>query len=185
VWRTRSSASVLLRLLPNLVSVSRFLLTPFAVAAIVAGNDRQAFWLSLIAGATDFLDGGLARALKVVSHTGAILDPLADKFMLDCLYLALWWMRGEWVGLVVVARDLMIVGGSLYIHRRSGRRDFPPSWWGKLSTVLQIGWILMILGDAPGISAGRWMMLAATAGSGFDYFRIGLNMLRDERASGN
>ncbi len=164
--------------LPNLISVSRFLLTPFAVVAIWEGQDGRAFWLSLLAGATDFLDGGIARWMKTQSRTGQILDPLADKFMLDCLYLTLALARGEWIGWVILARDAMIVGGSLAIAAATGHRDFPPSWLGKLSTVLQIAWILFYLGRWPAENICFVLMFLATIFSGADYLRIGVEMAR-------
>ena len=173
------------RQLPNLISISRFLLTPVAVGALLRGDDRTAFWVSLAAGATDFLDGGLARWMGAQSRTGAVLDPLADKFMLDSLYLTLSLFRGQWVGWVVVLRDLFIVGGSLYIATRTGRRDFPPSGWGKLSTLFQIAWILFYLGDWPGQAICFWLMLSTTVFSGADYARLGLRLLQLRPKIGN
>jgi cardiolipin synthase len=164
------------RQLPNLISLSRLAIAPFAVAAMLAGDDRQALWLCLIGGLTDFLDGMLARALGVVSDTGAILDPICDKFFLDAVYLTVWLDRGVWAGALVIARDAMIVVGSLYIHRRTGRRDFPPSWWGKLSTVVQIGWIVYFLSGAPGVEWATWVLIGATVFSGIDYARAGWKM---------
>ena len=168
---------MLLRQLPNLVSALRFALTPFAVLAILAGEDRRALWLCLTAGATDFLDGYLARVLGVVSRTGAILDPLADKFMLDAIYLALWIDRGIWAGALVILRDVFILAGSAWIHFRTGRRDFPPSWWGKISTVVQIGWVVAFLAEMPGVELATVILILVTAISGIDYVRIGLRML--------
>lgn len=167
-----------LRQLPNLISLSRLAIAPIAVAAILAGQDRRALWLCLAGGLTDFLDGMAARALGVVSRTGAILDPLCDKIFLDAVYLTVWLDRGVGAGALVIARDVAIVAGSLYIHRRTGRRDFPPSWWGKLSTVVQIGWIVFYLAGFPGISIATWILVAATTISGIDYARIGARMLR-------
>lgn len=164
--------------LPNLISLLRAGLTPFAVAAILAGNDTRALWLCLLAGATDFADGFAARALGVTSRLGAILDPLADKFMLDALYLVIWLDRGVWAGALVIARDVMILLGAAMIHWRTGRRDFPPRRWGKISTVVQIAWIVYFLAGAPGRAWAAWALVAATVISGFDYARAGWRMMR-------
>jgi cardiolipin synthase len=170
---------LLVRQLPNLVSASRFVLAPFAVQAILAGDDWRALWLCLAGGATDFLDGWLARSLGETSRSGAILDPLADKFFLDLLYLVLWLERGIWAGALVIARDVMILAGTFWIYRRTGRRDFPPRWAGKVSTVVQIGWIVFYLAAFPGIEWATWILVAATAISGLDYAGAGWRMLRE------
>jgi cardiolipin synthase len=173
---------LLLRQLPNLVSATRFLLTPFAVRAVIAGDDRTALWLCLLGGATDFLDGGLARRLGETSRSGAILDPLADKFMLNAIYLALWLSRGEWLGAVVIARDVLILAGSAALFLATRRKDFPPSWLGKISTTIQIGWVVALfigMSEAFKVFADG-VLLAGTVASGLDYFRRGLNMFRQD-----
>jgi cardiolipin synthase len=167
------------RQIPNLISLVRLAVAPFAVLAILAGADQRALWLCLFGGLTDFLDGMAARALGVTSRAGAILDPLADKLFLDAVYLTIWLDRGIWAGAMVIARDVMIVAGSLYIHRRTGRRDFPPSLWGKISTVVQIGWIVHYLGAFPGIRWATLILIATTVISGIDYARIGGRMMTE------
>lgn len=163
--------------LPNLLSLVRVGLTPLAVALILAGDDRRALWVCLLAGITDFADGFAARALGATSRFGALLDPLADKLMLDALYLTLWLDRGIAAGALVVARDLLILAGAALVHRRTGRRDFPPRPWGKLSTVVQIAWIVFYLSGAPGLAWATWALIAATAASGIDYAAAGWRML--------
>ncbi len=172
----------MLRQLPNLVSATRFLLTPFAVRAVIAGDDRTALWLCLLGGATDFLDGGLARRLGETSRTGAILDPLADKFMLNAIYLALWLSRDEWLGAMVIARDILILAGSAAIYIATHRTDFPPSWLGKISTTIQIAWVVALFAgmSAPFKVFADALLLAGTTASGLDYFRRGLNMFRQD-----
>jgi cardiolipin synthase len=173
--------------LPNLISIIRVVLTPFAVRAILAGQDSVAFWLCWLAGLTDFLDGGLARRLGVASKLGAIIDPLADKFMLDVLSLTFWLVRGEAAGLAVVARDVLIVGGALLIRALRGRTDFPPSWLGKWSTAIQMAWVLILLEPwaTPARPWATMVMLAGTVISGLDYIRLGVNMMRAGRPTSN
>jgi len=165
----------MLRHLPNLISVSRFLLTPFAVQAILAREDTLAFWLCLVAGATDFLDGGLARRWGTVSKLGALLDPAADKFMLDAIYLTFWMARDFEPGLMVIARDLAIVLGALALFAVARVKEFPPTWLGKLSTVVQIAWVLIALHPwgAAMRPAATWALIALTVASGLDYIRVG------------
>lgn len=172
----------MLRQLPNFVSAIRFFLTPFAVQAVFRGDDRTALWLCLLGGATDFLDGGLARRLGETSRTGAILDPLADKFMLNAIYLALWLARGEWLGAVVIARDILILAGSAALYLSTQRKDFPPSWLGKVSTTIQIAWVVcLFIGMPPAFKlVADGFLLTGTAASGLDYFRRGVNMFRQD-----
>ncbi|MDX2178666.1 MAG: CDP-alcohol phosphatidyltransferase family protein [Bryobacteraceae bacterium] len=173
----------MLRHLPNLISVSRFILTPFAVHAILAREDVLAFWLCLTAGATDFLDGGLARRFGAVSKLGALLDPAADKFMLDAIYLAFWMARDFTPGLLVIGRDLMIVLGALALFAAARVKEFPPTRLGKISTVVQIAWVLIALHPwgAPLRPAATWALIALTAASGFDYVRVGWRLYRHPR----
>ncbi len=169
---------MLVKQLPNAVTAIRFFLTPLAVHALFEHQDRTALWLCLAASASDFADGMLARWLKVTSRTGAILDPLADKFMLDVLYLTLWLSRGHLVGIVVILRDVLIVAGAIAIFLRTGRRDFPPSWLGKISTVIQMGWLVAYLAGLPGTDYWTALLVAAAVASGIGYLLTGWRMIR-------
>jgi cardiolipin synthase len=133
--------------LPNLLTCARIALAPVIVFALLANNCKDAFWLSLLAGVTDAADGYLARRMGFETRVGAYLDPIADKILLTALYfcfgvagLAPWWL--VWL---VVGRDLMILSlaaGGLFWK---GIRDFPPTIWGKLSTLLQIATSLAVI----------------------------------------
>ena len=163
--------------LPNLLTSARIFLTPVIVLALIEDRCIQAFWLSLIAGFTDTADGYVARRMGDTSRIGAYLDPIADKFLLTALYLCFgvagltpWWL--VWL---VVGRDVMILtlvaGGYLW----KGIRDFPPSIWGKLSTLLQIAASLAVIslcafGVAPAFVEGLLYVTAvATFWSGLHY----------------
>lgn len=166
-----------MRHLPNLLAVSRLLLAPFAVWMILSGQYRTALLLFAVAAATDAVDGPLARRFGCVTRLGAYLDPIADKALLSAGYLALgaaqivpWWLVG-----LVFGRDVVIlalVGAALLFTRR---RDFPPSRWGKLSTVVQGGTgTLLLAGRAfPALAVPAapliWAVAAATAFSGLMY----------------
>lgn len=170
---------------PNLLTCARIALTPVIVFALLGSDCAQAFWLSLIAGFTDAADGYVARQLGQVSRIGAYLDPIADKFLMTALYLSFgigglapWWLT--WL---VVGRDIMILSlaaGGLFWK---GIRDFPPTVWGKLSTLLQIAAALGILaGCAFGTAPGAILMLIyatafVTFWSGVQYFRRALRSM--------
>lgn len=133
--------------------------------------------LCLIASLTDFADGFIARLLKAESALGALLDPFADKFMLNALYLTLWISRGIELGALVIARDTVIVLGSLWVHHKTGRKDFPPSKWGKISTVFQMTWIVAYLGNWPAVEILFWGTVLLTIVSGMHYAYLGLKMI--------
>lgn len=82
--------------LPNLITVVRIVMTPIIVASFYLDNAvlgrRIAAILFLIASATDFLDGFLARRLKLQSAFGKMLDPIADKFMVSSILLMIFYL---------------------------------------------------------------------------------------------
>lgn len=165
--------------------MSRFALTPFGIRAILTHNDQLALVLCLLASLSDFADGFAARLLKAETRLGAVLDPLADKFMLNALYLTLWFSRGIGLAALVLIRDLVILAGSAFVHYKTGRKDFPPSRWGKISTVFQMTWIVAYLGDWPGVEVLRICTILLTVFSGLDYIRLGSKMLRGMRYQEN
>ena len=173
--------------LPNLITTARIILTPFVVAAIARGHWSQAFWIGFAAGLTDVLDGLLARALKVSSRVGAYLDPIADKLLLTASYLALgisgalpWWMVA-----LVFGRDLFILAMAGYGYFFTPLRDFPPSVWGKLSTLLQIVAAGAVIIEMGGVNLPAapfvWAMVVGTLWSGIHYGWRGWSMLQGVR----
>jgi cardiolipin synthase len=103
--------------------------------------------LSLIAAASDWLDGYLARRLGSISKIGEYLDPAGDKLLLATAFVCLG-LIGQiprWLVGLVIGRDLVIVIGSLLLWRLRNRTDFQPVFSGKLSTAFQILTVLAIL----------------------------------------
>lgn len=174
--------------LPNIITFSRVLLTPFVIAAIVGGRPRTAVFLFVAAGITDILDGAAARGLKLATSTGAYFDPLADKCLLSGVFLALaaghfvpWWFVA-----IVFGRDLFILLGAGVFFLFTDVRKFPPSIWGKLSTFVQIStaviWMARNMLIYPWLdtlaSIMLWVAAACTVGSGLDYGRRGIQLAR-------
>jgi cardiolipin synthase (CMP-forming) len=171
--------------LPNLLTALRIALAPLLVRAILERRFGEALAILLIAGATDGLDGLLARKLRAETKFGAYLDPVADKTLLSTAYLALgisgavpWWLVA-----LIFGRDLLIlamVGAALLF---TAYREFPPSIWGKLSTFFQIAAALAVLtaGAFPGyrIPTDPFIFLAAagTVASGAGYVWRAVSLL--------
>jgi CDP-diacylglycerol--glycerol-3-phosphate 3-phosphatidyltransferase len=113
--------------LPNLLSLSRIALMPFIILALKDGRPAVLLLLMLAAAATDFFDGYLARRHHQVSQLGKVLDPLADKICIGGMAVALWLWRGfpGWAVALILARDLLILLGGLWLVRR--RKTVPLS----------------------------------------------------------
>jgi cardiolipin synthase len=133
--------------IPNLITLARILLVPVVVWAITSGEMRVAFLLFFAAGASDAVDGFLAKRFGMQTELGAYLDPLADKAMIVSIYVALGIANviPRWLVILVVSRDIMIVSAimlSWLVGRPVTLKPHPVS---KLNTVAQILLALLVL----------------------------------------
>lgn len=107
--------------LPNMVSMSRMISGP-VIGWMIANEWYSSAFLALgISGATDWLDGYIARKMNINSVVGSYLDPLADKVLIGCVALAMVHkdlLHSGLVGLVVL-RDVVLVGGAVYMRASS------------------------------------------------------------------
>ncbi|HVP46591.1 MAG TPA: CDP-alcohol phosphatidyltransferase family protein [Bryobacteraceae bacterium] len=174
--------------LPNLLTLARLLLAPFAFAAIVGSRHTSALLLFAFAALTDGLDGMLARRFGQVTSVGAYLDPIADKFLLSGVYLSLaiagsvpWWLV-----IVIFGRDIFLLASSGFALLFTDFRRFQPSVWGKLSTLIQIvcaiTWMLQNAVISPQLHGLAqillWPTAAATLWSGLHYGWRGFRFLK-------
>jgi cardiolipin synthase len=133
--------------IPNLITLARVFSVPVVVWAITAGEMMLAFVLFVLAGISDAMDGFLAKRFNMASEIGAYLDPLADKALIVSIYVSLGITEAipRWLVILVVSRDIMIVGGlmlSWVIGRPMQVKPLPVS---KLNTVAQIVFACLIL----------------------------------------
>ena len=169
--------------IPNILAFSRLLLAPvmflFLVnqdASIFAGTDKTwlnftAAFIFVIASATDFFDGYIARTFDQVTVLGSILDPLADKMLTLAGFLGLM-MLGEaspWAIFLIITRELFITG--LRVSAVSQGLDIAASWMGKVKTVVQMIAIGFLLMKWPGGEALLWLAVLLTLYSGYEYVR--------------
>jgi len=150
------------RWIPNALTFLRILLiAPFA-SGLLTENYRLALLIFVVAAATDAFDGFLARHFNWRSRFGAVADPLADKALLLTAYLMLTLTEvlPVWLFLLVLGRDLLIVGGALAYHYGIGRFDMQPSLPGKLNTFIQILVILAIIVLLAGLPMQPWVLEA-------------------------
>lgn len=135
----------------------------------------------LLAAVTEALDGSLARWLRATSVFGQVLDPIADKvFVLAVLMtLALDGPLACWMIPLIIARDILVLSGGIWVawrHGPSGLTRMPPSRLGKLTTIAQFVLMLAILVDPlPTLNLPKIVLLTITATlsllAGLDYLR--------------
>jgi cardiolipin synthase len=133
--------------LPNMISLARLLSVPIIVSLILSDQLMVAFFVFTLAGLSDALDGFLARIFKSRTALGAYLDPLADKTLLVGVYAALGHtgLIDLWVVVLVVFRDLVIIGGILLLFLFKSPIEMKPLMVSKINTVVQLGYALFIL----------------------------------------
>ena len=162
-----------MRHLPNLVSALRIAMTPY-VCLLIGRHEFAAVvsWFA-VAAFTDAADGALARWLKVESKLGEVLDPIADKILLTAVFLALssagavpWWLTA-----VVIGRDVLILGVAAGLLSMGSKRRFPPSWWGKVSTIVQMAYVLAVVATGGDVVWLGFVVAGLAFISGLDYGR--------------
>ncbi len=143
--------------LPNLITLARILLVPVVVWAIASHEMQAAFVLFLLAGVSDAVDGFLAKRFHMTSELGAYLDPLADKVLIVSIYIALGITEAipRWIVILVVSRDILIVGGIMLAVLLGKPMRVKPVLVSKLNTVAQIVFACLVLAAlAFGFTAG-------------------------------
>jgi cardiolipin synthase len=137
----------LLRNIPNVLTAVRVLLAPLTAYLIVQGNDLAALGVFVLAGASDAVDGFLARRFGLVSRFGEYLDPAADKLLMLICFVTLTLVQQAplWLSAIVIGRDVAIVLGVLVSRALSLPVKMEPLAIGKACTVVQIGYIGLLL----------------------------------------
>ena len=131
----------------NLLTVLRFCMVPMVIVAIVNTQWSLAFVLFVTAGVTDAVDGFVARHFNMRTELGAYLDPLADKALLVSIYvtLAVSGAIPSWIAVLVVSRDVMIVGAVIVSWLMSNPVEINPLKLSKANTLAQISFAALIL----------------------------------------
>lgn len=168
----------MIRQIPNMLSALRLLAAPLAAWLILNDHDTAALIVFAFAGASDGLDGYVARRWGFTSRFGAWLDPVADKLLMLFCLTALYGVGATpvWLLALVVARDAAIAAGWLLISYLSLPQRSEPLLIGKISTVVQVLYILSMLLllaldiEAPGLAgAAAWITGLVTVMSGAAY----------------
>lgn len=133
--------------IPNLLTLLRFLLVPVVGVALYGHLWLLALCAFMLAGASDWLDGYLARRWQQQTDLGALLDPLADKAMMLAASAGLWWLAllPWWLAAAIIVRDVVIVAGGLAYHWHVGQVAIAPTRLGKLNTALEFVLLTTVL----------------------------------------
>ncbi|WP_239992417.1 CDP-alcohol phosphatidyltransferase family protein [Rhodopila globiformis] len=125
--------------LPNIITFGRLCAVPLAFWMIIDHRIDQAFILFMVAGASDALDGWLARRYGG-NAIGAMMDPVADKALLVTMYvtLAAVDILPAWVAILVVFRDVVIVGGVVILSVMGHAIVIRPLYISKVNTLAQL-----------------------------------------------
>jgi len=169
--------------IPNILAFIRLLLAPvmflFLVnqdAAIFEGIHQSwlnyiAAFIFVVASATDFFDGYIARTFNQITTLGKILDPLADKMLTLAGFLGLMMIgsASPWAIFLIITRELFITG--LRVSAVAEGIDIAASWMGKVKTVVQMIAIGFLLMEWPFGEALLWLAVLLTLYSGYEYVR--------------
>lgn len=155
------------------------LVIPFMYAALKNDSNMAgvALFIFLVASFTDYLDGKLARSMSEVTTLGKFVDQLADKVLIDAALLV-FLQKGEvgsWFVITIITRDIAVSG--LRMIAASKARVIAASWLGKIKTVSQMAFVIVMLfyNVTPFLgqtlnSTLMWIAFAMTIWSGIDYF---------------
>ena len=169
--------------LANQLTILRILIVPLFVILVVYGYLGWALIVFLTAGVTDALDGLIARRAGQRTSLGAWLDPMADKLLLVTTFVVLTLPEVPltnhlplWLTVIVISRDVVIIGVVAIVNLALGPRTFRPSLLGKATTAAFIVTSVIVmyfnyLGERSIlVDIGIWLSLSLTVVSSADYF---------------
>lgn len=169
--------------IPNILAFIRLLLAPVMFFFLVNQNayifqnidpswlNYMAAFIFVIASATDFFDGYIARTFNQITTLGKILDPLADKMLTLAAFIGLMMIgtASPWAVFLILTRELFITG--LRVSAVAEGIDISASWMGKVKTVVQMIAIGFLLMGWVGGTVLLWIAVALTLYSGYEYVR--------------
>jgi cardiolipin synthase (CMP-forming) len=155
--------------IPNFITLARVFIVPVVFWLLLSGRTQAAFILFVAAGASDAIDGFLAKRFGWQTELGAYLDPLADKLLVVSIFIALG-VRGElpsWLVIAVVSRDILIVTAVVLSWLLGHPVRIEPLTVSKANTVAQLVLASTVLADEGfglGLDGFRQLLIWVTAG---------------------
>lgn len=177
-----SERSQWIRQLPNAITVVRVVLVAPCGWLLWQDAILEALTLIAIAGASDAIDGILARRFDWRTRFGAFADPAADKLLVVVVFAVLA-IKGHvplWLVAIVVGRDLVIISGAFAFRQLIGHVEMAPTLLSKMNTAAQIGLLVLVLvgltdiaplaaAAAATLPAGFYLVAATGIASGIHY----------------
>ncbi|NQT33029.1 MAG: CDP-alcohol phosphatidyltransferase family protein [Candidatus Omnitrophica bacterium] len=173
---------------PNRLTISRIILVPVFITAIMYHELNIAFGIFLIAALTDALDGYIARTRRQKTRFGKIMDPIADKMLIGSAFICFSLVTGlpdhikmpVYVPIIVISRDVFILLGALIMYLLTGSINVRPTALGKITTVFQISTVVALLVKFIYASWVWNIMVVLTIISGIDYLRISSKQVNEK-----
>jgi len=131
--------------LPNLITISRLLITPYIVWLLLIESYLFGFIFFLLCGVSDALDGYLAKRFNQKTLLGSYLDPIADKFLIVSAIVLLGYNGyvPVWLIIIIVSRDIAIFGAVIISWMLGTNLRIEPLLISKINTFLQILYIIL------------------------------------------
>ncbi len=126
----------MLKNIPNILTIIRFLLIPPIVIAIASESFIVALIFLVLSAITDILDGAIARKFNLITNFGKLIDPLADKTTQTAILVTLT-VKGIvpfWVLAIVIIKEFAMIAGASFLYGKE--LVVSSKWYGKLATVL-------------------------------------------------
>lgn len=126
----------MLKYVPNILTILRFILIPFILHFLVNDEFILAIVFLTLSGITDILDGTIARKFNFITNFGKLIDPLADKIT----QLSILWMLVSkniiplWILVIVLLKEATMVAGASFLYGKE--LVVSSKWYGKAATVL-------------------------------------------------
>lgn len=165
--------------MPNGITMVRLLCVPVFVWLLFGRTNGRysAAWLLAVLGATDWVDGFVARRYHQVSTLGKILDPTADRILLGTAIISIL-IDGSvplWLGIIFLARELLVFGAAIVLAA-AGARRIDVQWVGKAGTfAMMFSFPLFLVAH----STANWRhvaavlaWVAAVPGVGFGWYAV-------------
>ena len=164
--------------IPNLLTLLRIGLVPVLILLLNNQSYTMALWVFMLAGLTDGLDGFIARRYGYFTQLGAVLDPLADKFLLLSSFVMLT-IAGDlpfWLLIIAAFRELIIITGVVLLTILYDHFEMKPIFSSKVNTFMQIILVILVLVEKAEIISLSglitpliWLVAITTSISGFQY----------------
>jgi CDP-diacylglycerol--glycerol-3-phosphate 3-phosphatidyltransferase len=154
-----AAVSAPLAQLPNALTIARLLAIPVFVWLLLSADGGHSWAAAVVfgvAGATDQLDGWLARRWHVESAFGKVADPLADRLMIDAaVILLLVAHRLPWAALLLLGRDALLIAGYRVVMPRG--YELSVNFLGKVATWLLYAGLGFVLATHDGAVWPLWI----------------------------